>query len=112
MEQQECVKQIASGKLLYNTGSSAQCSVMTQRDGVVGWKAQEGEHICIHITDTHWSTEETNTTLHTNYTQIIFKNEQTSGVGVEDRMGLLLFREGALQKCSTSLHLSGNMWSR
>ena len=51
-EQQECVKQIASGKLLYNTGSSAQCSVMTQKDGMVGWeKAQEGGHICIHIAD-------------------------------------------------------------
>lgn len=82
------------------------------RDGVVRWKAQEEGPICIHITDAHWSTEETNTTLHTNCTQIIFKNEQTSGVGVEDRMGLLLFREEALRKCSTSLHPSGNMWSR
>ena len=26
-----CVKRIASGKLLWSTGSSAQCSVMTQR---------------------------------------------------------------------------------
>ena len=29
-----CVKQIASGKLLYNPSSSAQCSVMTQKGGV------------------------------------------------------------------------------
>ena len=29
-----CVKQIARGKLLYSTGSSAQCSVMTQRGGM------------------------------------------------------------------------------
>ena len=31
-----CVKQIASGKLLYKRGSSAWCSVMTWRSGVVG----------------------------------------------------------------------------
>ena len=31
-----CVKQIASGKLLYSTGSSAQCSVMTRRGGIEG----------------------------------------------------------------------------
>ena len=29
-----CVKQTASGKLLYNTGSSAWCSGMTRRDGM------------------------------------------------------------------------------
>ena len=29
-----CIKQIARGKLLYSTGSSAQCSVMAQRDGM------------------------------------------------------------------------------
>ena len=31
-----CVKQIASGNLLYSTGSSAQCSVMAQRGGMEG----------------------------------------------------------------------------
>ena len=31
-----CGKQIAGGKLLYNTEGSAQCSVMTQR-GEMGW---------------------------------------------------------------------------
>ena len=37
---QPCVKQIASGKLLSSTGSSARCSVMTQRGGMggVGWE--------------------------------------------------------------------------
>ena len=29
-----CVKQIAGGKLLYNAGGPAWCSVMTWRDGV------------------------------------------------------------------------------
>ena len=33
-----CVKQIASGKLLCNTGSSAQCSVMTQKGGMGVWE--------------------------------------------------------------------------
>ena len=32
-----CVKKIAIGNLLYNTGRSAQCSVMT-RGGMGGWK--------------------------------------------------------------------------
>ena len=31
-----CVKQIASGNLLYSTGSSVQCSVMTEVDGIGG----------------------------------------------------------------------------
>ena len=31
-----CVKQIASGNLLYTAGSSAQCSVMTWMGGM-GW---------------------------------------------------------------------------
>ena len=44
------VKQIASGKLLYNTGSPAWCSVTTQRGGVgVGWEeAQEKGDIYIY----------------------------------------------------------------
>ena len=40
-----CVKQIAGGKLLNNTGSSAWCSVMTLSgggDGGGGREAQEG----------------------------------------------------------------------
>ena len=37
-----CVKQIASGKLLYSTGCSAQCSLMTERGGMGGWEVQEG----------------------------------------------------------------------
>ena len=43
------MKQIASGKLLCNTGSSAQCSVMTWRDGMgeAGREAQEG--ICVYL---------------------------------------------------------------
>ena len=40
---QPSVKLIASGKLLYSTGSSAQCSVITQRGGLgAGGEAQEG----------------------------------------------------------------------
>ena len=31
------VKQIASGNLLYSTGSSARCSVVTEMGGVEGW---------------------------------------------------------------------------
>ena len=48
-----CVKQTASGKLLHNTGSSAQCSAMTYRGGMgVGEReVQEGRDICICIAD-------------------------------------------------------------
>ena len=43
-----CVKQIASGKLLYSTGSSAQCFVMTRRWGGGRFK-REWRYIYIHI---------------------------------------------------------------
>ena len=33
-----CVKLTASGEVLYNTSSSAWCSVITQRSGMAGWK--------------------------------------------------------------------------
>ena len=53
-----------SGKLLYNTGSSVWCSVMTRG---VGWgrkrEAQEGGDICILIADSHYCMEETNMAL-------------------------------------------------
>ena len=32
-----CVKQIANGSLLYSTGSSARCSVMTCKGAMWGW---------------------------------------------------------------------------
>ena len=50
------VKQIPSGKLLYSTGSSAQCSVMTW--GVAwrgGREAQEGKDTCIQRADSRAS---------------------------------------------------------
>ena len=45
-----CVKQIASGKVLYSTWRSAQCSVMTQ----IGGKRQDGSNVqeertCVYI---------------------------------------------------------------
>ena len=45
---QSCVND-TSGKLLYSTGSSAQCSVMTWGgDGGDGREVQEGGGICIY----------------------------------------------------------------
>ena len=47
-----CVKQIASGNLLYSTGSSAQCFVTTQRDeiGRVGGRLnREGIYVYIQL---------------------------------------------------------------
>ena len=59
-----CVKQIATGKLLYNTGTSVQGSVMTYRAGMEGEReAQEGGDICILIANSHGCTAETNITL-------------------------------------------------
>ena len=45
------IKQIASGKLLYGTGSSGCCSVMTQRGGIrVGGRLKrEGIYICLQL---------------------------------------------------------------
>ena len=57
-----CLKQIASGNLLYITGSSAWfsvaprlCVVMFEREN------QEGQDICTHITDSLRYIAETNT---------------------------------------------------
>ena len=48
-----CVKQVASGNLLYSTGSSAQCSVMTQMGGmgggVRGTSKREGIYVYIQL---------------------------------------------------------------
>ena len=61
---QPCVKQIASGKLLSSTGSSARCSVMTQRSVMGrGREVPEGGHLCIFKADSHCCTAETNATL-------------------------------------------------
>ena len=42
------VKQVISGNLLYSMGSSARCSVVTQRGGR---EVPEGGDICTHIAD-------------------------------------------------------------
>ena len=58
------VKYTASGNLLYNTGSSAQHSVMTKSDRIKaggGRKAQEGGDICILIAYPRCCVAETNT---------------------------------------------------
>ena len=52
------VKHIASGKLVYRTGSSARRSVMTERGGR---KVQEWGDLCIHRVDSRRCTPETNT---------------------------------------------------
>ena len=54
------------GKLLSNTGSSAQCSVMTWRGGMENAgerRAQEEGARCILIANSHCCTAETNTAL-------------------------------------------------
>ena len=48
-----CVKQIASGNLLYSTGSSPQCSVMTQMGGM-GWRRSKREGIQVYIQLIHF----------------------------------------------------------
>ena len=63
------VKQIAIGRLVYNIGSSAQCSVITWRGRR---EAQDGGDICILMADSCCGTAETNTTLQSNY--LIIKN--------------------------------------
>ena len=55
-----CVKQMAGEKLLYNTGSPAWHSVMTQRDAV---EAGEGGDMCIIMADLWYCMAEINTAL-------------------------------------------------
>ena len=58
-----CAKQIASGKLLDNTGSSAWCCVMTDKGDVGDVEGGSRRDICTHIADSHCYTAETNITL-------------------------------------------------
>ena len=47
-----CVKQLASGKLLYSTESSVQCSVINQKHGMVGVGGRckrEGLYVCLQL---------------------------------------------------------------
>ena len=81
------VKQTATGKLLYSTGSSvmmdAGCWMLDALwwPWVMGWggwrgrEAQKGGTICTHIADSLCFTAETNTTLYSNYTLIKNKKE-------------------------------------
>ena len=55
-----CVKQIASGNLMYSAGNSARCSVMTQMGGSGVWEGDPREGIYIHITVSLCCTAETN----------------------------------------------------
>ena len=57
------MQQMSSGKLLFSTGSSAQCSVMRVGMGVRGREAQEGGDRCIHTVGSHSCTVDTNRTL-------------------------------------------------
>ena len=60
-------KIVASGNLLYSAGTSARCSVMTEKGGK---ETQEGGDIRTLIADSRCCTAETNTTLESNYTLI------------------------------------------
>ena len=56
--------EIASGKLLYSTGSSAHYSVMTYKGGMgSGVGGSRGWNIVIHVADSLCCTAEMNTTL-------------------------------------------------
>ena len=57
------VEYLASEKLLYDTGSSARCSVTAWRDEVEGRAAQNRGDVSIVIADSRCCMEETNTTL-------------------------------------------------
>ena len=69
-----CVKQVTSGRLLYNTGS-AQCSVMIKMDKMwMDGRLKGGIYIYIHTADSLHCTAETNKTLLSNYTPIKINN--------------------------------------
>ena len=67
-----CTKQVANGKLPYNTGSSTLYSVRTYRGGM-RWgmrEVQEGGDICILMADSLCCMTETNTTFWSHYPPI------------------------------------------
>ena len=57
-----CVKQIASGDLLYGTRNLVWCSVMTRGVGWAG-EVQEGGDVCTHIAEPLHCPAEANTVL-------------------------------------------------
>ena len=66
-----CMCKLASENLLHSTGSSARCSVMTQRAGIGGGReVQEGGGLFICMADSHCCTAETNTAVKNNYIPI------------------------------------------
>ena len=58
-----CTKQIASGNLLYSTGSSARCSLVTSRGGMGGGGVQKEGTTCIHVAGLLHCAAETSTAL-------------------------------------------------
>ena len=71
-----CVKQIASGNLLYNTGNSAWCSVMTQRDGKGGGRRSKRGEIYAYIQLIHFIVQQKLTHCKTTIPQL--KKEKLS----------------------------------
>ena len=61
---------MASGNLLYDSGSSNQCSELEGKGGVGGREVQEGRDICIPVADSCWCMAETSTILKSNYPPI------------------------------------------
>ena len=83
-KQLKAIKQLASGQLLYNMGSSAQCSVTTQRGRMGGWEGvSEGGDICTLKADSRSYIAETNTTMQNNYppTKNKLKKRQQAAAG-------------------------------
>ena len=65
------MRKTASGKLLYNTGDSAQCcDDLGCRQGVGVREVQEDVDLCTPVADSHGCMAETNTTLETSHPPI------------------------------------------
>ena len=71
-----CITKIATGNMPHGTENSARCSVMTKAGGMGRWEggSRGKEKICILITDSHYCTAGTNTTVESNYPPFEKKN--------------------------------------
>lgn len=66
-----CIKQTAGGNPLCSTGSSAPCSLITQRGWDGGWEeGPRGWRYTLYIADSLGCTAQTSTTLYSNYTPV------------------------------------------
>ena len=102
---------MASGNLLYDSGSSNQCSELEGKGGVGGREVQEGRDICIPVADSCWCMAETSTILKSNYPPIKNINFKKDKFHVEHILSqFFFFKKGLSIELVKSTWKKNNLW--